>query len=63
MTDNWEADRLWGAKAIAIFAGVCSDTVASWAKLPDCPITRINGRYFVLRSSLMAWMTSKNPVS
>lgn len=60
-TDDWRSNRIWGAKEIAHFAGVCTDTIRNWAKLPDCPITQINGRYFVLKSALMAWLTRKVP--
>lgn len=56
---QWQDDRLWGAKQIAAFAGVCSDTIAAWEKLAGCPITKINGRYFVTKSALIAWLTTK----
>jgi hypothetical protein len=56
----WRDGRLWGAKRIAGIAGVSVDTIPRWADLPDCPIKRIGGRYFVLRTSLVDWLTTKD---
>lgn len=53
---------LWGAKEIGAFAGgVSAVTVYSWERLADCPVTKVNGRYCVDASSLLAWLTRKNP--
>lgn len=57
--EDWRNGKLWGAKVIADFAGVSDKTITRWAELPDCPITIVNGRYFVLRADLILWMTSK----
>jgi hypothetical protein len=53
---------LWGAKEIGAFAGgVSAVTVYSWERLPDCPVTKVNGRYCVDASLLLAWLTRKIP--
>jgi hypothetical protein len=57
--EAWNSGRLWGAKLIASVAGVSVDTVPRWAELPDCPIKKCGGRYFVRRAALVAWMTEK----
>lgn len=59
--DDWRTGKLWGCKRIADEAEVHPRTIIRWEKLPDCPITIVNGRYFVLRIDLMLWMTSKRP--
>lgn len=60
--EAWRDGKLWGCKSIANEAGVHPRTIIRWEKLPDCPITIVNGRYFVLRIDLMLWMTSKRPM-
>ena len=51
---------LWGATAIARFAGVSVETVYRWERLQDCPVTKPGGRYFAFRSALMTWLTTKD---
>lgn len=58
--EEWRSGKLWGAKAIAGEAGVSTRTIARWEQLPDCPITIVAGRYFVVRLDLILWMTSKS---
>lgn len=55
-----QAEVTWGAKTIGRLAGVCEHTVYRWERLPDCPITKVNGRYFVLKSLLIRWLTEKH---
>jgi hypothetical protein len=50
------SDRLWGAEAIARFAGVSVATVYRWQELDECPITKRGGRYFSTRSALSGWL-------
>lgn len=57
--EDWRTGKLWGCKAIAKEAGVSPRTVVRWEKLPGCPISVVNGRYFCLRVDLMLWLTSK----
>lgn len=52
-------ERLWGAKAIARFAGVSEATVYRWADRGDCPISKPGGRYLAFRSELERWMRSQ----
>jgi hypothetical protein len=52
--------KLWGATAIARFAGVSVETVYRWERLQDCPVTKPGGRYFAFRSALMTWLTAKD---
>lgn len=53
---------IWGAKAIGDYAGgVSAVTVYGWERLPDCPVTKVNGRYCVDASLLLAWLTRKIP--
>lgn len=49
-------ERLWGAKAIARFAGVSEATVFRWARLPGAPIHKPRGRYMAMRSELDRWL-------
>lgn len=58
--DEWRHGKLWGLKAIAAEAGRSTRTIARWEQLSDCPITIVNGRFFVLRLDLILWMTGKN---
>jgi hypothetical protein len=52
-------EAIWGAKAIAAFAGVGIDTVYAWALDPAVPVYKPGGRYFAIRHELMAWLRSK----
>lgn len=52
-------DALWGAKAIAGFAGVSVDTVYAWASDPESPVYKPRGRYFAERSAMRMWLRSK----
>ena len=52
------AERLWGASAIAEFAGVSVDTVYLWYRR-GAPIFKPSGQYFALRSELFRWMRSR----
>ncbi len=56
---DWRDHKLWGAPAIAQFAGVSEETIPNWAALPDCPISKCAGRYFTTRGALQTWMTRK----
>ena len=47
---------LWGATEIARFAGVSVDAVYPWAALAECAISQPGGRYFCLKSELLAWL-------
>ncbi len=58
---DWRGGKLWGAAAIAKFAGVSEDTIPAWAKIPGCPITKCGGRFFVTRGAMQSWMTTKAP--
>lgn len=59
---NLREEATWGARNIAKIARVSPDLIYDWAKLPDCPITQPDGvRYFVLKSALVRWLTSKQP--
>ncbi|MBL8570952.1 MAG: helix-turn-helix domain-containing protein [Phreatobacter sp.] len=49
-------ERLWGAKAIADFAGVSEATVYRWAAGDDCPISKPRGRYMAMRTELDRWL-------
>ena len=49
-------ERLWGAKAIARFAGVSETTIVRWAKEPGSPISKPRGRYLAMRSELDRWL-------
>lgn len=52
-----KSEHLWGAPAIATAAGVSEDTIRrSWSKRPGAPIRRVGGRFFALRSELVAWL-------
>lgn len=57
--ESWRKGKLWGAPAIAQEAGVSVDTVVRWAALPDCPISKPSGTYFVVRDDLMSWLRQK----
>ena len=66
--DQWRFDalleldrKLWGLPAIAGVLGVSVDTARRWANDPDCsaPITRPGGRYFAVRSELVAWLRDR----
>lgn len=56
-----QVEATWGAKAIGALVGVSVHTIYRWERLRDCPITKVNGRYFVLKSALMRWVLSKSP--
>jgi hypothetical protein len=56
---SWRIERIWGAAAIAKFAGVSVDTIYRWERIEDCPITRPGGRYFSMRTPLAKWMLTK----
>lgn len=60
---NLREEATWGARNIARMARVSVDQIYDWQKLPGCPITKPDGkRYFVLKSSLVRWLTvKKNP--
>jgi len=58
---NLREEATWGARNIAKVARVSPDLIYDWAKLPDCPITQPDGvRYFVLKSALVRWLTTKS---
>lgn len=62
LVDGAKPEHLWGAASIAAAAGVSEDTIRrSWSRLPDVPIRRCGGRYFALRSELIAWMKGAVP--
>lgn len=65
--DRWRADKLleperklWGLPHIAQVLGVGVDKARMLAHDPNVPIYRPigSGRYFALRSELMAWLRS-----
>jgi hypothetical protein len=57
---NLREEATWGAPAIAKIARVSPE----WAKLADCPITKPDGkRYFVLKSALVRWLTTKKAIA
>lgn len=53
--------KIWGAGAIAAFLGLSADKVYDLAKDPDVPIYKPagSGRYFAIKSELMAWLRTK----
>ena len=53
------AEALWGADAIARFAGVSVDTVKAWSKDQRAPVYKPGGRYFAMKSELLRWFRTK----
>lgn len=59
---NLREEALWGAAAIARLARCSVDLIYDWEKLPDCPISKPGGRYFVLKTVFIRWLTAKNRI-
>jgi hypothetical protein len=61
---NLREEATWGATNIARLARCSVDLIYDWEKLPDCPITKPDGkRYFVLKSAFIRWLTAKPMIS
>ncbi len=53
--------KLWGLPLIAQALGVSVDTARRWARDPsrNLPVSKPGGRYFAMRSELLAWLRVK----